>query len=108
MLITPLVQGPLFLSFFLALRKMAETPVPSFTTGGAFWFPDLTLADPQHILPIVCASTMLLAVELGMNEMGVEMNNQQKFVKYLMRGMCAVMVPIAWTFPTATVTYWVT
>ncbi|KAF2561093.1 hypothetical protein F2Q70_00018864 [Brassica cretica] len=45
-----LIQGPLFICFFLAIRNMAEK-VPSFQTGGALWFTDLTTPDSLYILP---------------------------------------------------------
>ena len=108
MLSTPLIQAPLFISFFLALRKMAEVPVGSFTTGGILWFPDLTIPDPYHILPFVSAGTILLALELGFSDTGVDMQQQQKNMKYILRGMSVIMVPIMWNFPAAVVTYWVT
>lgn len=45
-LILPLTQAPIFISFFIALREMANLPVPSLQTGGLLWFQDLTLSDP--------------------------------------------------------------
>lgn len=33
----PLVQLPIFLSFFLGLRRMSET-YPEFVSGGTLWF----------------------------------------------------------------------
>ena len=63
-IISPLVQLPLFVSFFLALRKMSYLPVDALKTGGVFWFPDLTAADPYFILPVLCAGTMLLTIEV--------------------------------------------
>lgn len=33
----PVVQLPLFIGFFLGLRKMPDL-VPEFATGGALWF----------------------------------------------------------------------
>lgn len=63
-LISPLIQLPLFISFFLALRKMSFLPVEALKTGGTLWFPDLSAADPYFILPILCAGTMLLTIEV--------------------------------------------
>ena len=39
--------------------------------GGAFWVPDLTLADPYYLLPVLSSLTFLLTVELGA-ETGME------------------------------------
>ncbi|KAH0852926.1 hypothetical protein HID58_093603, partial [Brassica napus] len=57
-----LIQGPLFICFFLAIRNMAEK-VPSFQTGGALWFTDLTTPDSLYILPVLTALTFLITVE---------------------------------------------
>lgn len=58
-------QAPVFISFFIALRKMAYLPVPSLQTGGLLWFPDLTAADPFYILPLAVTGTMVLILEVG-------------------------------------------
>uniref|UniRef100_A0A9L0KDR0 OXA1L mitochondrial inner membrane protein n=1 Tax=Equus asinus TaxID=9793 RepID=A0A9L0KDR0_EQUAS len=57
-LILPLTQAPIFISFFIALREMANLPVPSLQTGGLWWFQDLTLSDPTYVLPLVVTATM--------------------------------------------------
>ncbi|KAG6511718.1 hypothetical protein ZIOFF_029795 [Zingiber officinale] len=56
------IQGPIFISFFLAISNMVEK-VPSFKGGGAFWFTDLTTPDPQYMLPVLAALTFLATVE---------------------------------------------
>ncbi|KAM6421643.1 mitochondrial inner membrane protein OXA1L [Rhynochetos jubatus] len=57
--LVPLVQTPLFVSFFLALQKMAAAPVPGLHRGGLAWFPDLAAPDPYYVLPLlVTASTL--------------------------------------------------
>lgn len=42
---------------------MAEK-VPSFQTGGALWFTDLTTPDSLYILPVITALTFLITVEV--------------------------------------------
>ncbi|XP_029609893.1 mitochondrial inner membrane protein OXA1L-like isoform X2 [Salmo trutta] len=61
--LVPLVQTPVFISFFIALRKMSHLPVPSMQTGGCLWFLDLTAADPFYILPIAVTGTMFAILE---------------------------------------------
>src|SRR5690554_1717301 len=51
-LMLPLLQAPIMISFYLALRDMANLPVPQFREGGIGWFTDLTVADPTYILPV--------------------------------------------------------
>lgn len=103
-LITPMVQLPLFISFFLAMRRMVEAPVPSFVDGGALWFTNLTLPDQYYILPCISASIMLLTIEMGQSEFGPMYNN----MKWFGRIMCLVIIPVTMRFPTALLTYWVT
>ena len=57
-------QFPVFISFFFAIRGMANLPVESFKTGGYLWFQDLTLCDPYYVLPIMCSFSMLASLEV--------------------------------------------
>jgi len=103
-LITPAIQMPLFISFFLAIRRMADAPVPSLADGGALWFPNLIIPDPYMLLPCVSAALMLLTIETGHTEMGPLGDN----MKWFGRIMAVVIIPVTLKFPAATVTYWVT
>ncbi|XP_073233175.1 mitochondrial inner membrane protein OXA1L-like [Porites lutea] len=105
-ILAPLVQIPLFVSFFLALRKMAYLPVDSFKTGGYLWFQDLTAFDPYFVLPVICSFSMLASIELG-TEMGVH-NPAMKTMKTIMRILAVAMIPLTAQFPTAIFSYWVT
>ncbi|KAK6291977.1 hypothetical protein J4Q44_G00377620 [Coregonus suidteri] len=104
--LVPLVQTPVFISFFIALRKMSYLPVPSMQTGGCLWFFDLTAADPFYILPIAVTGTMFAILELGA-ESGVD-NPNLKAMKTVFRIMPFVILPLTINFPTAVFTYWMT
>jgi len=104
--LVPLVQAPVFISFFIALRKMAYLPVPSLQTGGALWFTDLTAADPYFLLPVVVTGTMFFILELGA-ESGVD-NPNLKAMKTVFRIMPFIILPATINFPTAVFTYWLT
>ncbi|XP_010899007.2 mitochondrial inner membrane protein OXA1L [Esox lucius] len=104
--LVPLVQTPVFISFFIALRKMSYLPVPSMQTGGCLWFLDLTAADPFYILPIAVTATMFAILELGA-ESGVD-NPNLKAMKTVFRIMPFVILPLTINFPTAVFTYWMT
>ncbi|TFJ97324.1 protein ENL-like [Platysternon megacephalum] len=104
--LVPLVQAPIFISFFIALREMAALPVPSMQTGGLAWFVDLTAADPLYVLPLVVTGTMWLILELGA-ESGVD-NPNLKVMKTVFRVMPLVILPLTISFPTAVFTYWLT
>ncbi|KAM9121466.1 mitochondrial inner membrane protein OXA1L isoform 2-T2 [Pangshura tecta] len=96
--LVPLVQAPIFISFFIALREMAALPVPSMQSGGLAWFVDLTAADPLYVLPLVVTGTMVLILELGA-ESGVD-NPNLKMMKTVFRVMPLVILPLTISFPT--------
>ncbi|XP_068666056.1 mitochondrial inner membrane protein OXA1-like [Aristolochia californica] len=101
-----LIQGPLFVSFYLAITNMVEK-VPSFKTGGALWFTDLTTVDSMFIFPVVTAFTFLITVELNAQE-GMEGNPVAGTVKTFSRGLAVLTVPFTMNFPKAIFCYWVT
>ncbi|XP_068584271.1 mitochondrial inner membrane protein OXA1L [Cebidichthys violaceus] len=102
----PVVQAPVFISFFIALRKMAYLPVPSLQTGGLLWFTDLTAADPFYVLPLVVTGTMFFILELGA-ESGID-NPNLRAMKTVFRIMPLIILPLTINFPTAVFTYWLT
>nr|XP_033779021.1 mitochondrial inner membrane protein OXA1L isoform X2 [Geotrypetes seraphini] len=104
--LVPLVQAPIFISFFIALRKMAYLPVPSMQSGGLWWFTDLTVADPYFILPLTVTCSMWAILELGA-ESGVD-NPNLRVMKTFLRFMPLIVLPFTINFPTAIFTYWLT
>ena len=63
----PLIQGFVFMSFFITLRKMAYHPVPSLYESSFLWLPSLAEKDPYYILPIVTSTTLFLTLKLGID-----------------------------------------
>jgi len=98
----PLFQFPIFISFFLALQNMG-TYYPGFVHGGAFWFENLSIADPYYAFPLFNALTFLAMIELGSD--GVQMQQQQTF-KNVMRGVGLLMVPLTASMPQGLFVYW--
>jgi len=68
-MVLPLVQMPLFMSFFFAIRKMAYLPVPQLKEGGIGWVTDLTMPDPFYILPITSMALTLAVLEVGRHDL---------------------------------------
>lgn len=58
------VQFPFFIGMFSGMRAMAGVPVPGFTTEGALWFKDLSIADPTMGLPLLGLGTMIVINEV--------------------------------------------
>ncbi|KAF7732865.1 Mitochondrial inner membrane protein oxa1l [Apophysomyces ossiformis] len=102
----PLVQMPVMVSFFLALRGMAELPVPGLQNGGMWWFQDLTAQDPYYILPVVSAAGMMAVLEAG-TEAGMA-NPQSKSMKNFFRAITVIMVPFTAWMPSSVFVYWAT
>ncbi|CAN1231596.1 Mitochondrial inner membrane protein OXA1 [Linum grandiflorum] len=100
------IQGPIFISFFLAISNMAEK-VPSFNTGGAFWFLDLTTPDSLYILPVLTGLTFLITVECNMQE-GLEGSTAAGTMKKISRVIAVATVPLTMTFQKAIFCYWIT
>ncbi|KAK0593452.1 hypothetical protein LWI29_036933 [Acer saccharum] len=100
------IQGPVFISFFLAISNMADK-VPSFKNGGAFWFTDLTTPDSFYILPILTGLSFLITVECNMQE-GMEGNPAAGTMKNISRGFAVLSVPLTMNFPKAIFCYWIT
>ncbi|KAM9836799.1 mitochondrial inner membrane protein OXA1L [Aulostomus maculatus] len=98
-----LSQAPVFMSFFFALRSMAELPVPSMQTGGMLWFPDLTAADPYLLLPFAVTGSMVLLMQS--TDFGVN-NPNARTMKKVMRVLPFIILPFTINFPTAIFTYW--
>lgn len=104
-MIVPLAQAPIFISFFIGLRQMANAPVESMREGGLWWFTDLTVADPYYLLPVITSITMLATIEVGTDSARLEHQNMQT-MKYVLRALPLVIFPFTMNFPGAIVTYW--
>lgn len=109
-----LVQLPLWFTISLALRNMAGGfsgglggSVPEMTVGGAFWFPNLTLADPFYILPVLLGIVNLSIIEMNALTLREE-SKLFRSITYVFRGISLLMIPIAMTVPSAICLYWTT
>ncbi|XVE64692.1 hypothetical protein DITRI_Ditri07aG0121600 [Diplodiscus trichospermus] len=100
------IQGPIFVSFFLAITTMAEK-MPSFKQGGAYWFIDLTTPDSLYIFPVLTGLTFLITVECNLQE-GMEGNPVAGTMKKVSRVLALLTVPLTVNFPKAIFCYWIT
>ena len=67
------------------------TYYPAYSTGGAYWFTDLSSPDTTYILPVLNAATMLVVFEtLGIQGVSAQ---QQQLVKYVARSFILFVVP---------------
>ena len=77
---------------------MANCPVESMTTGGLFWFVDLTLKDPFYALPVITCSSIFLHLKLGGD--GVDLNSMQKSLRTILLCLPLISLPVMCQFPT--------
>lgn len=64
-MLAPMAQAPVFITFFLTLRRMANYPVESLKDGGLYWFTDLSLPDPYVAMPIFCCLSLWATLEIS-------------------------------------------
>ncbi|KAL1532774.1 mitochondrial inner membrane protein OXA1-like [Salvia divinorum] len=101
-----LINGPIFCSFFFAVRNLAEK-VPSFRDGGISWFTDLSTPDSLYIFPVLTALTFWITVECNAQE-GMEGNPSSAIIKNVCRAFAAISIPLTAGFPKAIFCYWIT
>ncbi|XP_052860283.1 mitochondrial inner membrane protein OXA1L [Anopheles cruzii] len=104
-MLVPLAQAPIFISFFMGLREMANTPVDSMRDGGLFWFTDLTVCDQFYALPVITSLTLFLTIELGTDSARMSAANMQ-VAKYILRALPLFIFPFTINFPGAILCYW--
>ncbi|KAH9505848.1 Mitochondrial inner membrane protein oxa1l [Dermatophagoides farinae] len=105
-MLAPFAQAPVFITFFITLRRMANYPVESLKTGGLFWFTDLSVSDPLFALPVITCATLWLTLETsfrsGLNP------NQTPLIKYGARVIPLITLAFTFNFPSAILMYWCT
>ncbi|XP_067313236.1 cytochrome c oxidase assembly protein COX18, mitochondrial isoform X2 [Pseudorasbora parva] len=103
------VQLPMWVCLSLALRNlslgMGHVPMAGLATGGALWFPDLTVPDSTWIVPVSLGLINLLITEIFALRQ-LEPSKFQKYVTHFIRGISLVMIPIAATVPSSMSLYW--
>jgi YidC/Oxa1 family membrane protein insertase len=94
--IPTLIQLPLLFAFFGMLPKVVELRHAHW-----FWLPDLTAADPYHILPIVMVISQFL-VQFYTPSPGVD-PQQQKMMAFMMPAFSGYMT---WNYASGLALYW--
>jgi YidC/Oxa1 family membrane protein insertase len=94
--IPTLVQLPLLFAFFTMLRSVVELRQAHW-----LWLPDLSSADPYHILPIVMIVSQFL-VQFYTPSPGVD-PQQQKMMAFMMPAVSGYMT---WNYASGLALYW--
>jgi len=95
-----LLQFPLLIAFYTAVTVSLEVRQASF-----LWLPDLSAADPWHLLEFAFAISMVLSMKFTPTAATVtpEQQMQQKMMTYLMPIM---MLWVMWSAPSGLLLYW--
>jgi YidC/Oxa1 family membrane protein insertase len=95
-----LLQFPLLIAFYTAVTISVEVRQASF-----MWLPDLSAADPWHLLEFGFAFSMILSMKFTPTAAVVtpEQQMQQKMMTYLMPAM---MLWVMWAAPAGLLLYW--
>jgi len=97
-------QVPVFLSFFVGLRGMANCPVESLSTGGILWFDNLAMTDPYYLLPFITCCTTYLQLKTGAEGAKIDMMTPK--MKIAMTCMPFILFPITMNFASGITFYW--
>lgn len=95
-----LLQFPLLFAFYTAITIALDARQASF-----MWIPDLSAADPWHILEFGFAISMVLSMKFTPTAAAItpEQQMQQKMMTWLMPVM---MLWVMWTAPAGLLLYW--
>jgi YidC/Oxa1 family membrane protein insertase len=95
-----LLQFPLLIAFYTAVTVSLAVRQASF-----IWLPDLSAADPWHILEFAFAVSMILSMKFTPQAATVtpEQQTQQKMMTYFMPVM---MLWVMWSAPSGLLLYW--
>lgn len=95
-----LLQFPLLIAFYTAVTVSLDIRQASF-----IWLPDLSAADPWHLLEIAFALSMILSMKFTPQAATVtpEQQMQQKMMTYFMPLM---MLWVMWSAPSGLLLYW--
>ncbi len=114
-----ILQMPVFVGMFLGLRKIGDY-YPDMSTGGAYWFSDLTAPDPSlliptpdvlnlsdvGILPAIAGAGFVATILAGSD--GMENNPMGPNIKRFLIGLGCITPFVASQFPAGLLVYWVT
>lgn len=76
---------------------------------GMLWFTDLTISDPYYVLPVLNSAIFLLTIELGAADgMQGQPPEMMKRMKFFMRILSVIFIPVTANFPASLFCYWVT
>ncbi|PWN46121.1 hypothetical protein IE81DRAFT_319505 [Ceraceosorus guamensis] len=107
-MITPLIQSPLFITSFFAIRGMSKGGLSTMQDGGFGWVTNLTAADPYYALPFLGMLATLITLESGAEIGGTPQTSNNIAWRYMLRGGLVMSFFFFCHLPAAVWVYWVT
>ena len=101
-----LLQMPIFFGLYFAIRSLSGTGAGLW--GQPFlWMPNLSLADPFHILPILAGVFQFVQTKMTRPAgQGKAADSQQQMMNSMMTFMPLMVVAFGWRFSSGPVVYW--
>lgn len=101
-----LLQFPLLISFYTAITISLDARQASF-----LWLPDLSAADPWHILLFAFAVSMVLAMKFTPQPTAAAMTDEQRMQQKMQQRMMTYFMPlmmlwVMWSAPSGLLLYW--
>jgi len=106
--VVSLLQLPVLISWFFALRDISTLPdkYPGMKTDGFLWFQDLSSPDPYYILPILSALMSYYNISFSPRVSGGSFAPQlAKYARYI-KYVPFFAIPITGFFPASLNMYW--
>ncbi|KAG6865243.1 hypothetical protein C0991_004185 [Blastosporella zonata] len=97
--LVPFIQIPVTLGMFFGIKKMCELPLLQLTQSGFSLLPDLTVADPYMVLPILLCAAVNAQIQIGAAEMDLVSRPEMGHVMNGLRVLSLAGVFIMSSFP---------
>ncbi|CAG9530336.1 unnamed protein product [Cercopithifilaria johnstoni] len=102
------LNGAIFMTQFIAVKKLADVSFPGMSTGGLYWFKDLTVPDPYYLLPLISAITVAAVFKMGAETGGSNQSVSPQMQKMLTRIGPIVVFACSTKVSSAIALYWCT
>uniref|UniRef100_A0A915PKK1 Membrane insertase YidC/Oxa/ALB C-terminal domain-containing protein n=1 Tax=Setaria digitata TaxID=48799 RepID=A0A915PKK1_9BILA len=102
------LNGAIFMTQFIAVKKLADVAFPGLNTGGLYWFKDLTAPDPYYLLPFFSALTVAAVFKLGAETGGTNQTVNPYMQKVLTRVAPVAVFACSTKVSSAIALYWCT
>ncbi|KAM3721847.1 Mitochondrial inner membrane protein OXA1L [Dirofilaria immitis] len=102
------LNGAIFMTQFIAVKKLADAAFPGLSTGGLYWFKDLTVPDPYYLLPLISAVTVAAIFKMGAETGGTNQGINPQIQKILTRIGPVMVFACSTKVSSAIALYWCT